>query len=29
VPLLENHQTADGRVRLPKALQELMGSEFL
>ena len=29
VPLLENHQTADGRVRLPKALQPLMGSEFL
>jgi seryl-tRNA synthetase len=29
VPLLENHQTADGSVKLPKALQELMGSEFL
>jgi seryl-tRNA synthetase len=29
VPLLENHQTADGRVRLPKALQQLMGREFL
>lgn len=29
VPLLENHQTADGRVRLPKALRELMGGEFL
>jgi seryl-tRNA synthetase len=29
VPLLENHQTADGRVKLPKALQALMGSEFL
>jgi seryl-tRNA synthetase len=30
VPLLENHQTADGRVRLPKALQELMGgTEYL
>jgi len=29
VPLLENHQLADGRVRLPKALQELMGGEFL
>ena len=29
VPLLENHQTADGRVKLPKALKELMGSEFL
>jgi seryl-tRNA synthetase len=27
VPLLENHQTEDGRVRLPKALRELMGSE--
>ena len=29
VPLLENHQTEDGRVRLPAALQELMGGEFL
>jgi seryl-tRNA synthetase len=29
VPLLENHQTADGRVKLPKALQELTGSEYL
>jgi seryl-tRNA synthetase len=29
VPLLENHQTADGRVRLPTAMQELMGSEYL
>jgi seryl-tRNA synthetase len=29
VPLLENHQTADGRVRLPKVLQERMGSEYL
>jgi seryl-tRNA synthetase len=29
VPLLENHQTADGRVKLPAALQALMGSEFL
>ncbi|HEX8842095.1 MAG TPA: serine--tRNA ligase, partial [Sphingomicrobium sp.] len=29
VPLLENHQTEDGRVRLPKALQELMGAEYL
>ena len=29
VPLLENHQTADGRVRLPKALQGLMGGEYL
>jgi len=29
VPLLENHQTEDGRVRLPKALQQLMGGEFL
>ncbi len=29
VPLLENHQTADGRVKLPTALQELMGREFL
>ena len=29
VPLLENHQTADGRVKLPKAMQALMGSEYL
>jgi seryl-tRNA synthetase len=29
VPLLENHQTADGRVKLPKALQRLMGGEYL
>ena len=29
VPLLENHQTEDGRVLLPKALQPLMGGEFL
>jgi seryl-tRNA synthetase len=30
VPLIENHQTADGRVKLPKALQELMGgTEYL
>ena len=29
VPLLENHQTADGRVKLPKALQELIGGEYL
>ena len=29
VPLLENHQEEDGRVRLPEALQELMGGEYL
>jgi seryl-tRNA synthetase len=29
VPLLENHQTEDGRVRLPEALQPLMGREYL
>jgi len=29
VPFLENHQTADGRVRLPKAMERLMGREFL
>jgi seryl-tRNA synthetase len=30
VPLLENHQTADGRVRLPAALRDLRGGgEFL
>ena len=29
VPLLENHQTADGRVKLPKTLQNLLGGEYL
>jgi seryl-tRNA synthetase len=29
VPLLENHQQADGRVRLPEALRALMGGEYL
>ena len=29
VPLLENHQTADGRVKLPKAMQDLIGGEYL
>jgi len=29
VPLLENHQTEDGRVRLPGALQGLMEGEYL
>jgi seryl-tRNA synthetase len=29
VPLLENHQTADGRVALPETMQQLMGREFL
>ena len=29
VPLLENHQTEDGRVKLPKALRDLMGGEYL
>jgi seryl-tRNA synthetase len=30
VPLLENHQTADGRVRLPQAIRPLMGgNEYL
>ncbi len=30
VPLLENHQTEDGRVRLPEAIRPLMGgSEYL
>ncbi|HVJ71514.1 MAG TPA: serine--tRNA ligase [Sphingomicrobium sp.] len=27
VPLLENHQTENGQVRLPKALRELMGGD--
>jgi len=29
VPLLENHQTADGRVRLPAPLRELIGGDYL
>lgn len=29
VPLLENHQDADGRVRLPEALRGLMGGNWL
>jgi seryl-tRNA synthetase len=29
VPLLENHQQSDGRVRLPEALRGLMGSDYL
>jgi seryl-tRNA synthetase len=29
VPLLENHQTADGRVKLPESLRALMGGEYL
>lgn len=29
VPLLENHQQADGRVLLPKALRPLMGGDYL
>jgi seryl-tRNA synthetase len=29
VPLLENHQTEDGRVKLPPALQTLLGGEYL
>ena len=29
VPFLENHQTADGRVKLPPAMQELLGGEYL
>jgi seryl-tRNA synthetase len=29
VPLLENHQQADGRVRLPEAMRPLIGGEFL
>jgi len=29
VPLLENHQTADGRVKLPAPLHALMGAEYL
>lgn len=30
IPLLENHQTAEGRVRIPKALQKYMnGAEYI
>lgn len=29
VPLLENHQTADGRVRLPAVVQDMIGGEYL
>jgi seryl-tRNA synthetase len=29
VPFLENHQTADGRVKLPPAMQDLLGGEYL
>ena len=29
VPLLENHQTEDGRVRLPPVLRELIGGDYL
>jgi len=29
VPLLENHQSADGRVKLPEPLRELMGGDYL
>jgi len=29
VPLLENHQEADGRVKLPAPLRELMGGDYL
>jgi seryl-tRNA synthetase len=29
VPLLENHQTADGRVRLPKPMRDLIGGDYL
>ncbi len=29
IALLENHQTADGKVRIPEALQSYYGAEFL
>lgn len=30
IPLIENHQTPDGRIRIPKALQKYMGgAEFI
>lgn len=29
IPILENFQTEDGRIRIPKALQKYMGCEFI
>lgn len=29
IPLLENHQQADGRIRIPEALQPYMGKEYI
>jgi seryl-tRNA synthetase len=29
VPLLENHQQADGRVKLPAPIRALMGGDYL
>lgn len=29
IPLLENHQMEDGRIRIPKALQPYMGKEYI
>ena len=29
IPLLENHQTEDGRIYIPKALQKYMNIEFI
>ena len=29
VPLLENHQTEDGRVRLPEPMRALIGGDYL
>jgi seryl-tRNA synthetase len=29
IPLLENHQTKDGRIYIPKALQKYMGREYI
>ena len=29
VPFLENHQTAEGKVKLPPAIAALMGGEYL
>ncbi len=29
IPLLENHQQADGRIRIPKALQHYMGKDYI
>jgi len=29
IALIENHQTKEGKIRIPKALQPYMGKEFI